>query len=271
MAISYLSRPGGIAGPEPSNSAPPVPPVPPGPRVFVMAFGPGVGTLRRTPDDLNSEKNYRRHDRAHANTHRRQTRAIVLWRTGQVSRVRHSSALAPYLIKTGIRSNFLGDGKHHAQTVSRPRSGLFMPGSPENVRESGSCRFLFSPPELEGRTGPDVRPQGNTRSSRPPSLDKAYVDRYLSAIRKPWLRRRTQLIGHRTSGPTIVDGTCWAGPAVRPSRHGVKPLGTRGLERADEPRWPGAVRARAETNRGFPVPPMAAVPKSQFPRGHRWQ
>ena len=75
------------------------------PRVFVMG-SPGAGTIGN-PDDLNSEQNYTSmmaHDNTIAGNE-----ILVL---GAKDRFPGPAffGLAPYLVKTGIRSNFLGDG-----------------------------------------------------------------------------------------------------------------------------------------------------------------
>jgi hypothetical protein len=84
--------------------------------------------------------------------------------------------LGPYLVKTGIRSNLLGDGSITHKLVETV-VGIFMQ-SPETYAKR-MVPLLFAP-ELEGRTGlmfghkaqPILPTQG---------LDSAYIDRYLSA------------------------------------------------------------------------------------------
>ena len=84
--------------------------------------------------------------------------------------------LAPGLIKTGIRSNLLGDGSITHKLVETA-VGFFMQ-SPETYAKR-VVPLLFAP-ELEGRTGimfgPKAQPVLPTRG-----LDTAYIDRYLSA------------------------------------------------------------------------------------------
>jgi hypothetical protein len=84
--------------------------------------------------------------------------------------------LGPYLVKTGIRSNLLGEGSITHKLVETA-VGLFMQ-SPETYAKR-MVPLLFAP-ELEGKTGlmfghkaqPILPTQG---------LDSAYIDRYLSA------------------------------------------------------------------------------------------
>lgn len=143
----------------------------PRPRVFVMG-SPGVGTTGN-PDDLNSETDYKSMV-AHGNTIAG-NEALVL---GAKDRFPGPAffGLGPYLIKTGIRSNFLGDGSITHRLVETA-VGVFMQ-SPETYAKR-MVPLLFAP-ELEGRTGlvfghkaqPILPTQG---------LDEAYVDRYLSA------------------------------------------------------------------------------------------
>lgn len=143
----------------------------PRPRVFVMG-SPGVGTTGN-PDDLNSVTDYKSMV-AHGNTIAG-NEALVL---GAKDRFPGPAffGLGPYLIKTGIRSNFLGDGSIKHRLVETA-VGVFMQ-SPETYAKR-MVPLLFAP-ELEGRTGlvfghkaqPILPTQG---------LDEAYVDRYLSA------------------------------------------------------------------------------------------
>ena len=84
--------------------------------------------------------------------------------------------LAPYLVKTGIRSNMLGEGSITHKLVETA-VGFFMQ-SPETYAKR-MVPLLFAP-ELEGRTGlmfgHKAQPILPTRG-----LDSAYIDRYLSA------------------------------------------------------------------------------------------
>jgi NAD(P)-dependent dehydrogenase (short-subunit alcohol dehydrogenase family) len=143
----------------------------PRPRVFVMG-SPGTGEIGN-PDDLNSEKNYRSMV-AHGNT-LAGNEILVLgakdWFPGPAF-----FGLGPYLVKTGIRSNLLGDGSITHKLVETA-IGLFMQ-SPETYAKR-IVPLLFAP-ELEGKTGlmfghkaqPILPTQG---------FDSAYIDRYLSA------------------------------------------------------------------------------------------
>jgi hypothetical protein len=169
MAISYLSRLAILQGLSPRLGSARAAGAP-RPRVFVMG-SPGVGTLG-DPDDLNSEQSYRAMV-AHANTIAG-NEALVL---GAKDRFPGPAffGLGPFLIKTGIRSNFLGDGSITHKLVETA-VGLFMQ-SPETYAKR-MVPLLFAP-ELDGRTGlmfghkaqPILPTQG---------LDDGYADRYLS-------------------------------------------------------------------------------------------
>jgi NAD(P)-dependent dehydrogenase (short-subunit alcohol dehydrogenase family) len=150
----------------------------PRPRVFVMG-SPGTGAIGN-PDDLNSETDYRAMV-AHGNT-LAGNEILVLgakdWFPGPAF-----FGLGPYLVKTGIRSNLLGDGSITHRLVETI-VGIFMQ-SPETYAKR-MVPLLFAP-ELEGRTGlmfghkaqPILPTQG---------LDSAYIDRYLSASEALLLR-----------------------------------------------------------------------------------
>jgi len=170
VAISYLSRLAILQGLSPRlgsarpNGAP-------RPRVFVMG-SPGTGAIGN-PDDLNSEKNYRSMT-AHGNT-LAGNEILVL---GAKDRFPGPAffGLGPYLVKTGIRSNLLGDGSITHKLVETV-VGIFMQ-SPETYAKR-MVPLLFAP-ELERRTGlmfgHKAQPILPTRG-----LDSAYIDRYLSA------------------------------------------------------------------------------------------
>jgi len=170
MAISYLSRLGVLQGLSPrlgtarEDGAP-------RPRIFVMG-SPGVGVIG-DPDDLNSEKNYQALV-AHANTVAG-NEALVL---GAKDRFPGPAffGLGPYLIKTGIRSNLLGEGSIAHKLVETAIG--FLMQSPETYAKR-MVPLLFAP-ELEGRTGLMF---GHKAQPILPThgLDRAYVDRYLSA------------------------------------------------------------------------------------------
>jgi hypothetical protein len=133
---------------------------------------PGTGEIGN-PDDLNSEKSYRAMV-AHGKT-LAGNEILVLgakdWFPGPAF-----FGLGPYLVKTGIRSNLLGEGSITHKLVETA-VGLFMQ-SPETYAKR-MVPLLFAP-ELEGKTGlmfghkaqPILPTQG---------LDSAYIDRYLSA------------------------------------------------------------------------------------------
>jgi NAD(P)-dependent dehydrogenase (short-subunit alcohol dehydrogenase family) len=170
VAISYLSRLAVLRGLSPRLGSARDADAP-RPRVFVMG-SPGTGEIGN-PDDLNSEKNYRSMV-AHGNT-LAGNEILVLgakdWFPGPAF-----FGLGPYLVKTGIRSNLLGDGSITHKLVETA-IGLFMQ-SPETYAKR-IVPLLFAP-ELEGKTGlmfghkaqPILPTQG---------FDSAYIDRYLSA------------------------------------------------------------------------------------------
>jgi NAD(P)-dependent dehydrogenase (short-subunit alcohol dehydrogenase family) len=170
VAISYLSRLAVLQGLSPrlgsvrADGAP-------RPRVFVMG-SPGTGAIGN-PDDLNSEDNYRSMA-AHANTIAG-NEILVLGAKDRFPGPAYFG-LAPGLIKTGIRSNMLGDGSITHKLVETTVG--FFKQSPETYAKR-VVPLLFAP-ELDGRTGlmfgPKAQPILATRR-----LDSAYIDRYLTA------------------------------------------------------------------------------------------
>jgi NAD(P)-dependent dehydrogenase (short-subunit alcohol dehydrogenase family) len=170
VAISYLSRLAVLQGLSPRLGSAHADGAP-RPRVFVMG-SPGVGEIGN-PGDLNSEKDYRSMV-AHGNTIAG-NEILVLGAKDMLPGPAYFG-LAPGLIKTGIRSNLLGDGSITHKLVETA-VGFFMQ-SPETYAKR-VVPLLFAP-ELEGRTGlmfgPKAQPVLPTRG-----LDTAYIDRYLSA------------------------------------------------------------------------------------------
>jgi len=170
VAISYLSRLAVLQGLSPRLGSARADGAP-RPRVFVMG-SPGVGEIG-IPGDLNSEKDYRSMV-AHGNTIAG-NEILVLGAKDMLPGPAYFG-LAPGLIKTGIRSNLLGDGSITHKLVETA-VGFFMQ-SPETYAKR-VVPLLFAP-ELEGRTGlmfgPKAQPVLPTRG-----LDTAYIDRYLSA------------------------------------------------------------------------------------------
>jgi NAD(P)-dependent dehydrogenase (short-subunit alcohol dehydrogenase family) len=170
VAISYLSRLAVLQGLSPRLGSARADGAP-RPRVFVMG-SPGVGEIGN-PGDLNSEKDYRSMV-AHGNTIAG-NEILVLGAKDMLPGPAYFG-LAPGLIKTGIRSNLLGDGSITHKLVETA-VGFFMQ-SPETYAKR-VVPLLFAP-ELEGRTGlmfgPKAQPVLPTRG-----LDTAYIDRYLSA------------------------------------------------------------------------------------------
>ena len=170
VAISYLSRLAVLQGLSPRLGSARADGAP-RPRVFVMG-SPGVGEIGN-PGDLNSEKDYRSMV-AHGNTIAG-NEILVLGAKDMLPGPAYFG-LAPGLIKTGIRSNLLGD-RSITHKLVETAVGFFMQ-SPETYAKR-VVPLLFAP-ELEGRTGimfgPKAQPVLPTRG-----LDTAYIDRYLSA------------------------------------------------------------------------------------------
>jgi NAD(P)-dependent dehydrogenase (short-subunit alcohol dehydrogenase family) len=170
MAVSYLSRLAILQGLSPRLGTAREPGAPRA-RVFVMG-SPGVGTLGDL-SDLNSEKNYRAMT-AHGNTIAG-NEILVL---GAEDRFPGPAffGLGPYLIKTGIRSNLLGDGSITHKLVETA-VGLFMQSAETYAKRI--VPLLFAP-ELEGRTGlmfgHKAHPIQPTQG-----LDRPYIDGYMSA------------------------------------------------------------------------------------------
>ena len=170
VAISYLSRLAILQGLSPRLGSARAE-FAARPRVFVMG-SPGTGATGN-PDDLNSEQDYRSMA-AHGNT-LAGNEILVLGATDRFPGPAFFG-LGPYLVKTGIRSNLLGDGSITHKLVETA-VGLFMQ-SPQTYAKR-MVPLLFAP-ELEGRTGlmfghkaqPILPTQG---------LDSAYIERYLSA------------------------------------------------------------------------------------------
>lgn len=125
------------------------------------------------PDNLNSEKNYRPFT-AHANTVAG-NEILVL---GAKDRLPGPAffGLAPGLVKTGIRSNYLGEGSL-THKLLETAIGIFAQ-SPETYAKR-IVPILFAP-ELEGRT--ELMFNSKAQPILPTQgLDKAHVDRFMSA------------------------------------------------------------------------------------------
>ena len=143
----------------------------PRPRVFVMGF-PGTGQLGDL-DDLTGEKHYDAFG-VHMNTvagnemlvleQRRKTPTVLFF------------GLNPGLVKTRIRSNFLGEGslKHRATEFL---IGLFTQ-SPEGY--AARVAPLLTARELEGRSGVMFGAKANPISPTA-GLDDARVEQFMAA------------------------------------------------------------------------------------------
>ena len=152
----------------------------PRPRVFVMG-APGAGILGN-PDDLNSEDGYRA-VRAHMNTVAA-NEALVL---GGAERLPGPDyfGLNPGLVKTGIRSNYLGAGSF-THRATEALIGAF--GQSPHSYARRIVPLLFAP-ELEGHSGTLFN---NKAQPVLPSrgFDKVHVDRFMTAS-ESLLRRAT--------------------------------------------------------------------------------
>ncbi|WP_308314404.1 SDR family NAD(P)-dependent oxidoreductase [Streptomyces sp. GbtcB7] len=170
MAISYLSRLAVLQGLS-SRLGTGRPDGTPQSRVFVMG-APGTGNIG-DPDDLNAEKGYKSFV-SHSNTVAG-NEMLVLAGPDRLPGPAYFG-LNPGFIKTGIRSNYLGEGSV-AHRMAEGLVGLLGP-SPETYAER-IVPLLFAD-ALEGRTG--LMFNNKAQVIRPTEgLDKGYVDRYMSA------------------------------------------------------------------------------------------
>lgn len=170
MAISFLSRVAVLRGLAPRlGTARPA--GSPAPRVFVMGF-PGTGQLGDL-DDLLGEQKYSAME-VHMNTVAG-NEALVLDQRKKAPRVLFFG-LNPGLVKTGIRSNFMGEGslKHRA---SEFLIGLFMQTADEYARRVVP---LLVAPELEGRSGAMFSAKGSAILPTE-GMDDARVERLMAA------------------------------------------------------------------------------------------
>ena len=143
----------------------------PKPRVFVMGF-PGAGNLG-DPDDLNAERDYSA-TKAHFNTVAA-NEAIVLDAKDRYPGVL-SFGLNPGLVKTSIRSNFLGEGSF-LHRMTELFIGLLTP-TPEQY--AARVIPLLAAPELEGRSGSMFGKKG-TAILPTAGFDLALVNRFMAA------------------------------------------------------------------------------------------
>lgn len=140
------------------------------PRVFVMG-SPGWGELG-TITDLNSERDYKAM-KAHGNTVAGNEALVIAGDT----RFPGPSffGMAPGVIKTDIRANFLGEGSA-AHRVTESLIGLLAQSADSYARRM--LPLLFTP-ALEGHSGAMFGSKGTpVRPSR--GFDKTYALRYLS-------------------------------------------------------------------------------------------
>jgi NAD(P)-dependent dehydrogenase (short-subunit alcohol dehydrogenase family) len=141
-------------------------------RVFVMGF-PGAGNLG-DPSDLNAEKSYDAFAQ-HMNTVAG-NEAIVL---DAKQRYPHLDVfgLNPGLIKTRIRSNFMGEGSLKHRLVE----GLIGLITPTPERYAARIVPLLVAPELDGRSGAMFGKKG-TAILPTEGFDAAHVERFVEGL-----------------------------------------------------------------------------------------
>jgi NAD(P)-dependent dehydrogenase (short-subunit alcohol dehydrogenase family) len=145
----------------------------PQPRVFVMG-SPGSGQLGN-PDDFNSEELKYKAMSAHANTIAG-NEALALGANGMFPGPAYFG-LAPGLIKTGIRENWMGRDGSVGYRLFEGAIGLFLQSPDKYARRV--VPLLFTP-ELNGRTGILFNRKGRPTSPSK-GFDAAYVARVMSA------------------------------------------------------------------------------------------
>jgi NAD(P)-dependent dehydrogenase (short-subunit alcohol dehydrogenase family) len=172
MAVSFLNRVAllkGLSGrlgiARPAGA--------PHPRVFVMG-SPGSGQLGN-PDDFNSEELKYKAMPAHANTIAG-NEALALGANGMFPGPAYFG-LAPGLIKTGIRENWMGRDGSLGYRLFEGAIGLFLQSPDEYARRV--VPLLFTP-ELNGRTGILFNRKGRPTSPSK-GFDATYVARVMSA------------------------------------------------------------------------------------------
>lgn len=170
MAISFLSRVAVLRGVTPRLGTG-RPAGSPAPRVFVMGF-PGTGQLGDL-DDLTGEKKYDAFS-VHMNTVAGNEALVLEQRRAHPGVL--FFGLNPGLVKTSIRSNFLGEGslKHRAAEFF---IGLFTK-TPETY--AASVVPLLIAPELEARSGAMFGAKANPILPTE-GMDEAHVARLMAA------------------------------------------------------------------------------------------
>ncbi len=169
MAISYLSRLAIVRELAPRLAARPT--GAPAPRVFVMGF-PGTGALGDA-SNLNAERSYDAMA-VHMNTVAGNEMLVLDGKR----RYPHLAffGLNPGLIKTNIRSNFLGPGSF-VHRATEMLIGLMMPTAEQYAERV--VPLLFAP-ELEGRSGAMIGKKG-TAILPTDGLDEPHVARFIEA------------------------------------------------------------------------------------------
>jgi NAD(P)-dependent dehydrogenase (short-subunit alcohol dehydrogenase family) len=142
------------------------------PRVFIMGF-PGTGQAG-TLTDLNAEKSYRAFP-VHMNTVAGNEMLVL------DAAKRYPSAnffgLNPGMIKTKIRSNFLGEGTLRYRLIE----GLIGLVSPSAETYAEHLVPLLVSPDLEGRSGAMFNQKGMAILPSPKLTDASHVDAFISA------------------------------------------------------------------------------------------
>jgi len=144
----------------------------PKPRVFVMGY-PGTGQAGM-PDDLNGERSYSAMP-VHMNTVAG-NEMLVLDAARRYPNV-NVYGLNPGLIKSEIRSNFLGEGSLRLRVVE------WMIGVVNPSVETYAARLtplLFSP-DLEAHSGAMFNQKGDAILPSPKLMDAAYVTAFIAA------------------------------------------------------------------------------------------
>jgi hypothetical protein len=141
------------------------------PRVFVMGY-PGTGQAGM-PDNLNGEKSYSATS-MHMNTVAG-NEMLVLDAARRYPNV-NFFGLNPGLIKTEIRSNFLGEGTLKWR-VAEWMIGLVNP-SVETYAER--LTPLLVSPDLEGHSGAMFDQKGNAILPTPKLMDASYVNAFIA-------------------------------------------------------------------------------------------
>jgi hypothetical protein len=171
MAISYLSRLVIVRGIAPRLGQR-RPEARMKPRVFIMGF-PGTGRAG-TLDDLNAEKSYGAM-RVHMNTVAGNEMLVL----DAAKRYPHASVfgLNPGLIRTNIRSNFLGAGSLRFRLLEQ-LVGILTPSADTYAER---LTPLLVSPDLEDHSGAMFDRKGNAILPSPKLTDASYRNAFIAA------------------------------------------------------------------------------------------